>query len=76
MAVNKYERIAPIYDQIDLAEITFKRRLRPRLFAGLSGRILDAGVGTGRNMPFYPAGATVRVCAVRGFVLEVCPHRP
>ena len=23
------------------------------------GEILDAGVGTGRNMPFYPSGATV-----------------
>lgn len=59
MAANKYERIAPVYDLIDLAELTFKRRLRPGLFAGLSGRILDVGVGTGRNMPFYPAGATV-----------------
>jgi ubiquinone/menaquinone biosynthesis C-methylase UbiE len=30
------------------------RKIRPLLFAGLSGRILDAGVGTGRNFPFYP----------------------
>ena len=29
------------------------------LFAGLTGRILDAGVGTGRNIPYYPAGAAV-----------------
>jgi ubiquinone/menaquinone biosynthesis C-methylase UbiE len=29
------------------------------LFAGLSGRLLDAGVGTGRNIPFYPPGAEV-----------------
>jgi ubiquinone/menaquinone biosynthesis C-methylase UbiE len=35
------------------------RRIRPLLFQGLSGRILDAGVGTGRNMAFYPAGSTV-----------------
>ena len=27
------------------------------LFRGLSGRLLDAGVGTGRNIPFYPPGA-------------------
>ena len=25
----------------------------------MSGRILDAGVGTGRNIPFYPTSATV-----------------
>lgn len=35
------------------------RRIRPLLFEGLSGRILDAGVGTGRNAPFYPRGANV-----------------
>jgi ubiquinone/menaquinone biosynthesis C-methylase UbiE len=54
---RRYQRIAPFYDAMDLAELTFKRTLRPRVFAGLKGRILDAGVGTGRNMPFYPPGA-------------------
>jgi ubiquinone/menaquinone biosynthesis C-methylase UbiE len=29
------------------------------LFDGLSGRILDAGVGTGRNCEFYPLGTSV-----------------
>src|SRR5437763_9000667 len=57
---QRYHRIAPFYDLLDLP---FERRryrpLRPLLFQGLSGRILDAGVGTGRNFPFYPLGATV-----------------
>ncbi len=35
---GEYERIAPIYDLIDLAELTFKRKLRHRLFEGLGGR--------------------------------------
>ena len=56
----RYQRIAPFYDLLDLPfEHRRYRRLRPLLFAGLSGHILDAGVGTGRNFPFYPAGATV-----------------
>jgi ubiquinone/menaquinone biosynthesis C-methylase UbiE len=54
---RRYQRIAPFYDAMDLAELTFKRALRPRVFQGLKGRILDAGVGTGRNIPFYPKGA-------------------
>jgi len=29
------------------------------MFDGLEGRILDAGVGTGRNMTFYPKNAEV-----------------
>jgi ubiquinone/menaquinone biosynthesis C-methylase UbiE len=53
-----YERIARWYDLLDAP---FERKryqpLRPLLFEGLKGRILDAGVGTGRNIPFYPEGA-------------------
>lgn len=56
----RYQRIAPVYDLLDLPfEYGRYRAIRPLLFQGLSGRILDAGVGTGRNMPFYPAAATV-----------------
>lgn len=57
---DRYQRIAPFYDLLDLPfERGRYRRIRPLLFQGLSGHILDAGVGTGRNFPFYPAGATV-----------------
>jgi ubiquinone/menaquinone biosynthesis C-methylase UbiE len=56
----RYRRIAPVYDLLELPfEYTRYRPLRQMLFAGLSGRILDAGVGTGRNIPFYPAGSEV-----------------
>jgi demethylmenaquinone methyltransferase/2-methoxy-6-polyprenyl-1,4-benzoquinol methylase len=58
--LKRYERIAPFYDLLDLPfEYRRYRRIRPLLFAGLSGRILDAGVGTGRNLEFYPHGANV-----------------
>src|SRR5262249_33683727 len=56
----RYQRIAPFYDILDLAfEYGRYRKIRPQLFAGLSGLILDAGVGTGRNFPFYPPGARI-----------------
>lgn len=56
----RYQRIAPLYDLLDLAfEHGRYRHIRPLLFAGLSSYILDAGVGTGRNFPFYPTGARV-----------------
>ena len=57
---RKYQRIARLYDLLDLPfEHGRYRPLRRQLFAGLSGRLLDAGVGTGRNMAFYPADSTV-----------------
>ncbi|MCC6718309.1 MAG: class I SAM-dependent methyltransferase [Acetobacteraceae bacterium] len=58
--LQRYQRIAPLYDLLDLPfEYRRYRRIRPLLFEGLSGRILDAGVGTGRNVPFYPRGTSV-----------------
>jgi len=58
--LERYQRIAPFYDLLDLPfEYGRYRKIRPRLFAGLTGRLLDAGVGTGRNFPFYPPEAHV-----------------
>lgn len=60
MAQKIYRSVARFYDLLDLP---FEGRryapIRPQMFAGLSGRILDAGVGTGRNMPYYPPEACV-----------------
>lgn len=60
---TKYELIARFYDILDIPfESRRYRPLRRTTWAGLEGRILDAGVGTGRNMPFYPKDA--RVCGI------------
>lgn len=57
---DRYQRIAWAYDLLDLPfEYSRYRKIRPQMFRGLSGRILDAGVGTGRNFPFYPQGSEV-----------------
>jgi ubiquinone/menaquinone biosynthesis C-methylase UbiE len=58
--LERYERIAAFYDFLDLPfEYGRYRKIRPLLFEGLAGRLLDAGVGTGRNFPFYPSTAKV-----------------
>ena len=55
-----YVHIAPIYDLLDLPfESGRYRPLRRILFQGVHGTILDAGVGTGPNMPFYPPNGEV-----------------
>ncbi len=57
---QRYNLVAPFYDLLDLPfEYSRYRALRPHLFEGVSGAILDAGVGTGRNMPFYPEASRV-----------------
>lgn len=59
-AKRTYERIARLYDLLDLPfEYRRYRPIRRQLWQGIGGRVLDAGVGTGRNIPFYPPGAEV-----------------
>ncbi|MBT7568645.1 MAG: class I SAM-dependent methyltransferase [Rhodospirillaceae bacterium] len=61
--MNKFEtynRIARYYDFLDAPFERFRYQpLRRVMFAGLEGTLLDAGVGTGCNIPFYPKYTTV-----------------
>ena len=58
--LDRYKRIAPLYDLLDLPfDYSRYRKIRPLLFQGLKGRVLDAGIGTGRNIQFYPPGTEV-----------------
>jgi ubiquinone/menaquinone biosynthesis C-methylase UbiE len=56
----RYTRIARFYDLLDLPFEHWRYRpIRRILFRRVRGAVLDAGVGTGRNMPFYPGGSEV-----------------
>lgn len=56
---RRYNRISSIYDLIELPmEILFFLRWRKRLFGMVEpkGRLLEVGVGTGKNLLYYPSG--------------------
>jgi ubiquinone/menaquinone biosynthesis C-methylase UbiE len=58
--VSKYNRIAPIYELIDLPlELFFFRKWRKEALSNLSGKVLEVGVGTGRNLKFYSSSCSV-----------------
>lgn len=74
--VERYQRIARFYDFLDQSlERRRYRALRPLLFEGMSGRLLDAGIGTGRNCEFYPPGALVSGIDASPAMLERARHR-
>ncbi len=57
----RYNRLAKVYDLVDgLSELFFTRFKRQRLWSLVpAGRVLEIGVGTGKNMPYYPTHAEV-----------------
>ena len=67
----RYQRIAPIYDKIEtLAE----RRYHPwrqDLWSLVQGpKVLEVGVGTGRNMSYYPEGLEITAIDLTPGMLE------
>ncbi|MFQ5456500.1 MAG: class I SAM-dependent methyltransferase [Nitrospirota bacterium] len=57
---DKYNLISNIYDIIDFPfEYLRYRNLREIVWKFARGRVLDAGVGTGRNIDFYPSDGEV-----------------
>lgn len=56
---KKYNITAFFYDILDYPWERRYRKWRPTLVGDLRGKVLEAGVGTGRNLPFYHPQAEV-----------------
>lgn len=71
----RYQRIAPLYDAM---EVFAERRYadwRPQLWSMIKGpKVLEVGVGTGKNMPYYPAGVEITAVDLTPGMLNV-PER-
>ncbi len=60
-ARRRYNRIAPVYDLMEsIVERSRYSRWRQVLWSKVEGKdILEVGVGTGKNFPYYPENADV-----------------
>ena len=60
-ARKRYNRIAPVYDLMEgLVERSRYSKWRELLWSKVEGNsILEVGVGTGKNFPYYPAHAEI-----------------
>jgi phosphatidylethanolamine/phosphatidyl-N-methylethanolamine N-methyltransferase len=73
----RYNRIAPVYDLMEwFTERSAFQEWRQYLWSLLqAGRILEVGVGTGKNMPYYPKGAQVTAIDLSEDMLAMAQRR-
>lgn len=68
---RRYNRMARIYDIYDAPmEAMGTRKRREKLLRKAHGSVLEVGVGTGRNLPYYPAGVEVTGIDVSSRMLD------
>lgn len=74
---RRFDRNASLYDPMEyLMETRAFRRWRPRLWELVEEeRVLEVGVGTGKNMPYYPAHAHVTGIDLSPRMLERAKER-
>ncbi len=73
---TKYDRASKSYDRMEaLIETLLFRKARRRAVAHVRGEVLEIGVGTGKNLPFYPESATVTGIDVSCGMLERARRR-
>jgi len=52
---RRYDRIAPLFDAMERPmEMTSFAGWRKELLSSLAGRVLEVGIGTGKNLRYYP----------------------
>ncbi len=73
---RRYQRIAPFYDLMELLPERNYRPWREHLWSLVEGpHVLEVGVGTGRNLEFYPQGMRVTAIDLAPGMLERAAKR-
>lgn len=73
----RYDRIAAVYDRMEaMVEARHFRTWREVIWRKVRGqRVLELGVGTGKNVPFYPPGKIVTAIDISPRMLERARRR-
>ncbi len=72
-----YDRLARLYDFLELpSEVLLGlRRCRRELVAKARGDVLEVGIGTGKNLPYYPPGCRLTGVDLSPAMLERAARR-
>lgn len=72
----RYQRLSPMYDRMEGIAERHYAPWRARLWSQVQGfSILEVGVGTGENMPYYPVGGHITAIDMTPCMLERAKER-
>lgn len=71
----KYRITSMFYDILDYPWERQYRKWRPGLLEDVSGEVIEAGVGTGRNLRFYPSNTKVTGIDLSEAMLKISDKR-
>jgi len=73
----RYNRIAPLYDLLESPMERFRfSNWRRRVWEKVTGpRVLEVGIGTGKNLPYYPKGLDIVGVDISERMLERASRR-
>ncbi len=72
----RYQRLAPRYDRMEAMSERKFRAGRQKLWSLVQGpRVLEVGVGTGKNMPFWPASVERTAIDLTPGMLDLAQRR-
>lgn len=76
LTAQKYTRIAKLYDLLQwFLEIFHLSRLRGEVISKAEGRILEVGIGTGKNLSLYPVSANLTGIDFSPGMLEIAQDK-
>jgi len=73
---QRFDRIAWVYDLLEAPmEMMGARRWRGPLLSTVKGRVLEVGIGTGKNLPYYPQGIELTGIDISPLMLDKARRR-
>ena len=72
---RRYAVTAWFYDILDFPWELQYRKWRPELLRDVSGEVLEPGVGTGRNLKYYPKGVNLTALDLSAVMLRKASKR-
>lgn len=74
---KRHNRIAPLYDLMErFTEKAAFQDWRQKLWAEIKpGRVLEVGVGTGKNIPYYPSHTSITAIDISERMMAVAQNR-